>query len=432
VETAWFAEINPAASAVLAHHWPLVPNLGDMTLLPASIRAREVEAPDVFMGGTPCQAFSVAGLRNSLDDLRGNLTLTFVEIADAIDSVRLADGRQPAVILWENVPGVLSVKDNAFGCFLAGLAGEGVPLEPPGGKWSHAGCVFGPRRTVAWRILDAQYFGVAQRRRRIFLAASAGNFRPESVLFEWEGLRRDSAPSREAGEGTACCAQWCFGGNRTSGSIDVAPALLAQPGSGWRGDFESEVFCVTGDRTHAVFTPHHAEHAGRGVDYREDNCSPALRGPNGTSYPLVVSSGTPVCVTGDRTHALRAEGAGASEDGTGRGTPIVAVPAEMSGTQAASAADVCIALSAKHTAAVAGGMQVRRLTPRECERLMGWPDDHTLVPYRGKPMSDGPRYKIIGNGWALPCVSWIARRIVAEVGRLADDATNEGTPPRQQ
>lgn len=200
-KAAWLAEIEPAPCAVLAHHYPDVPNLGDMTKIAAMVRDGFVPAPDVFCGGTPCQAFSVAGLRNSLDDARGNLSLTFCEIADEIDKRRAADGLLPSVIFWENVPGVLSTKDNAFGCFLGALAGEDDALVAPGGKWANAGCVFGPARTIAWRILDAQYFGVAQRRRRLFVVASARNgFDPAQVLFEFDGVRRDTAPRREAGK----------------------------------------------------------------------------------------------------------------------------------------------------------------------------------------------------------------------------------------
>ncbi len=196
---AWLAEIEPFPSAVLAHHYPDVPNLGDMTTIATRVLTGEVEAPDVFTGGTPCQAFSVAGLRESLADDRGNLTLKFVELADAIDYVRLSRGSEPTIIVWENVPGVLSTKDNAFGCFLAGIAGEDLPLNAPGGKWSDAGCVYGPKRAVAWRVLDAQYFGLAQRRKRVWVVASAREgFDPAEVLFEWSSVRRDTAPSREA------------------------------------------------------------------------------------------------------------------------------------------------------------------------------------------------------------------------------------------
>lgn len=128
-KAAWLAEIEPFPSAVLAHHYPTVPNLGDMTTITRRVLSGEVEAPDVFTGGTPCQAFSVAGLRRSLDDARGNLSITFCEIADAIDHVRRSAGQQPAVIVWENVPGVLSTKDNAFGCFI-GRTGEALTPSP--------------------------------------------------------------------------------------------------------------------------------------------------------------------------------------------------------------------------------------------------------------------------------------------------------------
>jgi DNA (cytosine-5)-methyltransferase 1 len=187
-----FSEIEPFPSAVLNHHWPEVPNLGDMT----KYESWKFEEPiDVLVGGTPCQAFSVAGLRKGLADPRGGLSLTFVNIADHFN---------PKWILWENVPGVLSSRDNGFGCFLGALAGEDGELKPPGEKWADAGCVYGPKRSIAWRCLDAQYFGVAQRRKRCFLVAcprDQGD--PAKVLFEWEGLRRDTAPSREARKGLA-------------------------------------------------------------------------------------------------------------------------------------------------------------------------------------------------------------------------------------
>lgn len=199
-EAAWLAEIEKFPSKVLAHHYPTVPNLRDMRQLPMLILNGLVEAPDVLVGGTPCQAFSVAGLRQSLEDDRGQLSITYIHILDAMDAVR----DEPAVCVWENVPGVLSTKDNAFGCFLAGLVGEELPLQPSGKRWPDAGVVYGPERTAAWRVLDAQYFGLAQRRRRVFVVASAREgFDPAAVLFECEGVRRDTPPSREAGEAVA-------------------------------------------------------------------------------------------------------------------------------------------------------------------------------------------------------------------------------------
>lgn len=200
-KAAWFSEIEPFPSAVLAHHFPDVPNLGDMTALPERILSGEVEAPDLLCGGTPCQAFSVAGLRKSLDDDRGNLSLIFTEVADAIDSVRTTSGKQPAIVFWENVPGVLNTKDNAFGCFLGQLVGADSPLTPGAGRWSCAGYVVGPKRKAAWRVLDAQYFGVPQRRRRVFVVASARErFDPAEVLFERPSLSGDSETSGEPGQ----------------------------------------------------------------------------------------------------------------------------------------------------------------------------------------------------------------------------------------
>ena len=195
----WFAEIEPFPSAVLAHHYPDVPNHGDMTKLAALVLAGKIPAPDVLVGGTPCQAFSVAGMREGLTDPRGALTIKYVELADAVDYVRAGQRKPASVIVWENVPGVLSDKGNAFGCFLGALAGEDCELQPSGKRWQDAGCVYGPKRTIAWRILDAQYFGLAQRRRRVFVIASARDgFDPTEVLFEREGARRNCPPGRSA------------------------------------------------------------------------------------------------------------------------------------------------------------------------------------------------------------------------------------------
>jgi site-specific DNA-cytosine methylase len=293
-----------------------------MTLLPEKILSGEVEAPDLFCGGTPCQAFSVAGLRNSLDDARGNLSLTFVGIANAIDHVRSLRGESKGIIFWENVPGVLNTKDNAFGCFLGALAGEDDPLMPSGEKWTNAGCVYGPQRTVAWRVLDAQYFGVAQRRRRVFVVASARkDFDPAKVLFEFEGLRRDIAPSRKKGERIAPCVTNGPPFSRTGNERVEAEAMVVQPIG-----FDSYNLCETGDVTQTIKSP-----------------------------------------SGGFTESI---------------------------------------------GAVYIGMAVRRLTPTECERLQGFPDGYTNIPWRKAAESpDGPRYKALGNSWAVPVVRWIGQRI---------------------
>jgi DNA (cytosine-5)-methyltransferase 1 len=268
-----FSEIEAFPSAVLAHHYPDVPNLGDMTKVDWR---RYRGLVDVVVAGTPCQAFSVAGARQGLSDDRGNLALVFTQAVNDID---------PRIVVWENVPGVLSSKDNAFGHFLAGLAGEDVPFFPSGKTWTKSGYVLGPKRTVAWRILDAQYFGLAQRRQRVFVVACPHDFAdPREILFEFEGVRRDAAPSREPGQETAGtlasrtgaggfpgtdegCSGYlqpvantlpansgrlqleqtyiplAFGGGNTSGPIDVSTAMLAS--GGWHGDFDSETFALS-------------------------------------------------------------------------------------------------------------------------------------------------------------------------------------------
>jgi DNA (cytosine-5)-methyltransferase 1 len=405
-QAAWFSEIEPFPSAVLAHHYPDVPNLGDMTTLPKRILLGEVEAPDLFCGGTPCQAFSVAGLRRSLDDERGNLSLTFCEIADAVDHIRVRAGKPAAIVFWENVPGVLSTADNAFGCFLAGLAGEDDPLLPPGGKWSNSGCVYGPQRAVAWRTLDAQYFGVAQRRKRVFVVASARNdFDPAAVLFEWDGVRRDTAPSREAGKGAAggFARSVALRGREGGGTIelgdDIGGCLRASGGGG--------------DKPHVITMAHGQGGAEIGFD----------RGPT-----LTCNHEAPIAAYPTTTHTLRGEGFDASEDGTGRGTPLVPVawsimPQNSGRDYKARQVEVLQPLMAAGPQhgnqggdIIQTAMQVRRLTPVECERLQGFPDNYTAIPWRKKPASecpDGPRYKALGNSWAVPVVRWIGRRIAS-------------------
>lgn len=407
-ECAWSFEIEPFPSAVLAYRFPEVTNHGDMLKCAGMVKAGEIEAPDVFIGGTPCQAFSMAGKRKGLEDARGNLSLTFCGIADAIDDVRGRDGKPPCAVLWENVPGVLSDKGNAFGCFLGELSGAGCQLQPAGGRWRNAGCVFGPKRTVAWRVLDSQFFGVAQRRRRVFVVASAGDgFRPEEVLFEREGVRRDSAPSREKREGAPRGIEigpsgGCFTDSNPTldarckdGPIrnQLAGAALDCQTYDMRGNGDGvTVGCLTGD------------HAGRPTDYtpvvvfeprfvRTSGGQPSIElNPHGQENA--------VCVTGDITHTLRAEGFDGGEDGTGRGQPIVLAFVQNSRDEVAPA--------------------VRRLTPRECERLQALPEDWTKIPWRGKPAEecpDGPRYKGIGNGQTVTVMEWLARRIMAEMTR---------------
>ena len=401
MRAAWFAEIEPFPSAVLAHHYPDVPNHGDMTKLAALVLAGKIPAPDVLVGGTPCQAFSVAGMREGLTDPRGALTIKYVELADAVDYVRAINGKPASVIVWENVPGVLSDKGNAFGCFLGALAGEDCELQPSGKRWPDAGCVYGPKRTIAWRVLDAQYFGLAQRRRRVFVVASARDgFDPLEVLFERDGVRRDTAPSRESRE-------------------DVAGTLSARTSGG--GGLGTDFDLAGGVQAVTAFTC---------KDYGADAgpIAPTLRAMNHSGSHANAGGQVAVCVTGEITHTLKAEGFDGSEDGTGRGQPIVthAIQAGALRTNPASGpdgvgvqADHAYTLEARaEVQAVQSGSAVRRLTPTECERLQGFPDDHTLIPWRNKPADecpDGPRYKAIGNSKAVTVVRWIGRRLLQQL-----------------
>jgi len=400
-KAAWLSEIEPFPSAVLAHHYPDVPNLGDMTLLPERILSGEVEAPDVFCGGTPCQAFSVAGLRNSLDDARGNLSLVFVGIANAIDHVRSVRSAPPAIVFWENVPGVLSTKDNAFGCFLGALAGEDDPIIPSGEKWTNAGCVYGPQRTVAWRILDAQYFGVAQRRRRVFVVASArDDFDPATVLFEFDGVRRDTAPSREAGKTIAPCVTNGPPFSRTGNERVEAEAMVVQ---------------TTTYSTPAI-----------GV-LRKDEISSCITKNTGgggeTQNPAFVVQ--PISLQDITPREKAQNGRGWNDDGTAytvdtHATQGVAQPISFGAQMSVPQVDFDLnqTLQAKNPMAVMQSMAVRRLTPVECERLQGFPDNYTNIPWRKKDESpDGLRYKALGNSWAVPVVRWIGHRIQQELNK---------------
>ncbi|EHK4216425.1 Dam family site-specific DNA-(adenine-N6)-methyltransferase [Salmonella enterica subsp. enterica serovar Poona] len=459
-QPAWFAEIEAFPSAVLAHHWPDVTNLGDMTGIAAAVHAGDVEAPDVLVGGTPCQAFSIAGLRNGLADKRGQLSLSYVELANAIDDKRRERGEEEAIIVWENVPGVLSSKDNAFGCFIGALAGESCELQPAGGKWPNAGCVYGPSRIVSWRVLDAQFFGVAQRRRRVFVVASARKeFNPAEVLFEFDSMRRDTPPRREpqttvttdTGSGVEGGSHWdnpanphptlnqsnniggigasnqevfsqrgamlvsgnysdisrtllakendstaedldtyilAYGGGNTGGNIDVATACTAH---GVRMDFDTETFAVHG--TQDPDTNHELAHT-LGRNHGQENAiitepyTIAIRGREEGSTVEVRNDGT--------ANALLTPNGGRAGMGVG---------------------------------AVGWGMQVRRLTPVECERLQGFPDNHTLISWCGKDAADcpdGQRYKAIGNSMAVPVMRWIGERIAEAL------PIQEPTPRRWQ
>lgn len=434
---AWFSEIEPFPSAVLAHHWPEVSNLGDMTKIADAVRAGEVEAPDVLVGGTPCQAFSIAGLREGLSDDRGQLTLSYVELANAIDAKRRERGEPEAIIVWENVPGVLSSKDNAFGCFLAGIAGESSELQPAGGKWTHAGCVSGPERVIAWRVLDAQFFGVAQRRRRVFVVASARKgFDPAAVLFELNSVRRDSAPRRETQKAVADLTARGVGTCGADDNQAQAGHLIAMTHD--QGGDEIK----TDDPTSELTCNHEAPIAAYGIPGNWIGRAPE-NGGNATEPMVDVS---PCLTVADRhgvayAFAENSHGEVRLQDGdggitgplsTGGGKPGQGYPAVVAFQERGRAdgrsleinGDLAYALTAPNGGGRAQErniadfrtMAVRRLTPIECERLQGFPDNHTLIGWRGKDADecpDGPRYKAIGNSMAVPVMRWIGERIAA-------------------
>jgi DNA (cytosine-5)-methyltransferase 1 len=466
-EPVCFAEIEPFPSAVLAHHYPHVPNRGDFTTI-------RDERADLLVGGTPCQSFSVAGLRGGMADARGNLALEYLALAGRL---------RPRWLVWENVPGVLSAdRGRALGAFLGGLAELGYGF--------------------AWRVLDAQYAGLAQRRERVFVVGHLGDWRrAAAVLLERASLRGDPAPSRATRQDFAHDVAPSLGasgrgferaGETRGQNPVVAMALNAKGGTG-RLDAESESLIPiqeVGKRTHSGGTGKNGCGIGRDGD---------------PMFSLLGSAQHAIA------HSLRADGFDASEDGTGRGTPLVPISVCMGsdpiyahdlampqtarngdpgvvafsckdrgadagevaptlrgmghsashangGGQIAVAFDLAQVTSPTHrrqptdlagalhrkgtehvafnlrgrdggsmpeqaelasVRAASGGssrsyvasMAVRRLTPTECERLQGFPDGYTLVLHRGKLAADGPRYKALGNSMAVPVMRWIGERI---------------------
>ncbi|EML5377200.1 DNA cytosine methyltransferase [Enterobacter bugandensis] len=417
-QPAWFAEIEKFPSAVLAYRWPDVSNLGDMTQIAAAIRAGKIEAPDVLVGGTPCQAFSVAGLRNGLADERGQLTLAFVELVNAIDEKRREQGKSPVIVVWENVPGVFSSKDNAFGCFLAGLADESCALESPGKRWSNAGYVLGPERAIAWRVLDAQFFGVAQRRRRVFVVATArGDIDPAKILFESEGLRRNSPPCRKTPEEiTQIISGRILNGSHWDGQHNPHPTLNQSFNTGGIGASNQEIFSQRGSGLVGAIAAHsftggaggHPEGAAAG------HFVPVITMAHGQSGAEVKIDDSAPTLTCNHEAPITAYGFK-----TGQSPTLISV--NSGGNQ---------------DPAFMQNMAVRRLTPVECERLQGFPDNHTLIPTQKRKQltaeeyaylrhhrpeltaeqayrlaADGPRYKAIGNSMAVPVMRWIGSRI---------------------
>ncbi len=314
LKPAFFSEVEPFPKAVLAHRWPDVPDLGDLTKIEGAPWRGKL---DILWGSTPCQAFSLAGRRSGVADPRGKLTLSFCNLADDID---------PSFVCWENVKGVLSDKKNAFGYLLAALAGEDDPLVPSGQEWTHAGYVSGPKRNVAWRLIDAKHSGVPQRRERVFLVACPRDGAdPRRILFE-ERSGSEAVPPSGRGRKALADALETRAGSR---AFTVA----------FRGRKNGEELEV-GDEV--------------------ANCLRAATGGSDKAFALIDDGMSP---------------------------------------------------------------HVRQLTPRECERLMGMPDDHTLIPMGKKWSSDTVRYKAIGNSLVVPDVQWFGRQLVAEAIRTSSSRT---------
>jgi len=398
-----FSEIEKFPSEVLKHHYPQVPNVGDMTKFKEWNLDSNV---DVFVGGTPCQSFSVAGLRKGLDDPRGNLMLTYLAIADKY---------RPKWLVWENVPGVLSSNGGLdFASLLRGMGELGYGF--------------------AYRILDAQYFGVAQRRRRVFVIGCLGDWRSAAaVLFERHSLSGNIAPSREKREN---------------------PAKCLTRGVGQRYDFETEDFIAQPIAYNITFCDSNGTRADRpdgGLYVNETDVTNTL-----TKAGIGTNVAQPVYELHSQDSRMRELGdtccTVTSTWGTGGGNvPVTIQPIAFSGQMSNPQTDVDMTqtLQAKNPMAVmqpigfeenfhaiketqtapamttkgygvtqnAGGlgirqsMAVRRLTPKECERLQGFPDNYTDIQPKGKPTPDGPRYKALGNSMAVPVMAWIGKRI---------------------
>ena len=339
-EPSFFSEIEAFPSAVLNHHYPSVPNLGDMT----KFEEWPDHAIDLLVGGTPCQSFSVAGLRQGLADPRGNLMLTYLAIARRY---------QPRWLVWENVPGVLSSNGGRdFGTLIRGLEECGY----------HA----------AWRVLDAQFVrvdgferAVPQRRRRVFVVGYLGDWRrAAAVLLEPEGMRGDTAPRRLQGQGTT--------GRTLLGALD--------------GEFNP-----TGNVSGPITTG--AAHTNRSsVVAFAQNTRDEVRLFGGDGQTVGALAAEP----GMKQQSYVAQAFNWQSGGDCRGLDLN---------------EVTMALTKEQTPAMDHGWTVRRLTPTECERLQGFPDDFTAIPYRNKLAADGPRYKALGNSMAVNVMRWIGQRI---------------------
>lgn len=288
----WFSEIADFPSKVLNDKYPEIKNLGDMNNIPNLIRDKRIDAPDLICGGTPCQAFSLAGLQNGLKDDRGNLTLKFVDIINENDKIRELNCLDLTTVFWENVEGVLKDKTNAFGCFISSLAGFDEIISEK--KWSNSGIMKGPKRNVAWRLIDAKYFGLPQQRKRLYVIACDKKYNPENILFEKHISDFKKYPETSLK----------FKKNNHQFEVfrSYTDCLYAAYGTKWNGN-------------------------------------------------AAATNGSLFVVQDDR---------------------------------------------------------LRRFSPLECERLMGFPDNYTNI----KGAKKTQRYQAVGNSWAVPVINWLGHRMI--------------------
>jgi DNA (cytosine-5)-methyltransferase 1 len=440
-EAVAYSEIERFPSEVLAHHYPHTPNLGDMTKFKEWTNVSDV---DLLVGGTPCQSFSVAGLRKGLDDPRGNLMLTYLAIADKF---------KPQWIVWENVPGVLSSNGGKdFGVFLGALGELGYGF--------------------AYRVLDAQYFGVAQRRRRVFVVGYLGDWRAAAaVLFERHSLQGHPAPSREKRQGVAASVRkGVVGGGwpaDISSTLDTtfgtkqglenqhinAGCPMFVPAQGAFGkdiaDTVTSKFSKGAELLqqgaqnggNCVLQPVYEMH-GQDSRVRDlgETCSTVTSkwGTGGGNVPVALQPIALAENTIGRQPHNGGNGDGFTDGGPmytlnatgvhGVAQPIAYAFDSLSSNSMKSANPIsgCNEVDVSKTLdtsrgldpscnqggiGVAQSMAVRRLTPVECERLQGFPDSYTDIKSKNKPTPDGPRYKALGNSMAVPVMAWIGQRI---------------------
>ena len=380
-EPVCFSEVDPFPCAVLRERFPGVPNLGDITKIDWKMVRRKYGPIDLVVGGSPCQSFSIAGDRTGLEGASGLMW----------EYVRCVRELMPRWILWENVPGALSSSHGEdFRCLLESLDACGYGL--------------------AWRVLDAEFFGLAQRRERLFVVGSLGDGGAEracSVLFEPESLSWDTPSSREKRKELAARAG--RGAEETGFGCLHSPAVIDLTG----GEAQA----------HRV--------------YDSDGIAPSLRAHGSGGNDLKV-----MCMTDTQPHAMvDGEVCGALSATMQKDPPVVGFAANQRGEVRLQGGDVSVcgaipaSQSGKQVQGVTDGYAVRRLTPRECERLMGFPDDWTRVPYRGRTAEecpDTPRYRAIGNSMAVPVMRWIGERIqMVEEARERATGARENAPERR-